>query len=193
MHIKQRKNKKWKTLFKKLQAFFCVCFWHFVCDQEGAASQSQWRSEGTGVGGQRSQAESSAASREMRMKRRGGCGVRWTSVAQSETQREGGKSSLVKTWRQTQKQQTRDNMKNDTDHRQPNNKEEKEKEQSVWEFGKNVFFFLFKKSRQKRTTSRIYTKQSSASKSTNRSRSRVVKGINLWGVECQWDTTTQVY
>lgn len=96
------------------------------------------------------------------------------SLSLRHRERGGGKSMLVKTWRQTQKQQTSDNMTLTTG---------SQIQKRTICLGRMYIFFLFKKSRQKPTTSRIYMKLSSASKWTNRLRLRVV--INLWGVECQ--------
>lgn len=177
MHIKQRKNKKWKTLFLKTASGFLCLFLTFCLRSEGSSfsvsvkvrGQRRWRPKVTGWVKCREQRdedeEEGGLRRAMNLRR---------SVW--DTERGGGKSMLVKTWRQTQKQQTSDNMTLTTG---------SQIQKRTICLGRMYIFFLFKKSRQKPTTSRIYMKLSSASKWTNRLRLRVVKGINLWGVECQ--------
>lgn len=180
MHIKQRKNKKWKTLFLKTASGFLCLFLTFCLRSEGSSfsvsvkvrGHRRWRPKVTGWVKCREQRdedeEEGGLRRAMNLRR---------SVW--DTEREGGgESALVKTWRQTQKQQTSDNMTLTTG----SQIQKRTICLGVWE---ECIFFLFKKSRQKPTTSRIYMKLSSASKWTNRLRLRVVKGINLWGVECQ--------
>lgn len=180
MHIKQRKNKKWKTLFLKTASGFLCLFLTFCLRSEGSSfsvsvkvrGQRRWRPKVTGWVKCREQRdedeEEGGLRRAMNLRR---------SVW--DTERGGGKSMLVKTWRQTQKQQTSDNMTLTT------GSQIQKKNNLFGSLGRMYIFFLFKKSRQKPTTSRIYMKLSSASKWTNRLRLRVVKGINLWGVECQ--------
>lgn len=98
------------TFFKNCKRFFV-----FVFDILSAIRREQLLSLSEGQRAPALEAKGHRLSQVPRAERWGwrggrGCGVRWTSVAQSETQREGWKSALVKTWRQTQKQQTSDNM-----------------------------------------------------------------------------------
>lgn len=168
------------TFFKNCKRFFV-----FVFDILSAIRREQLLSLSEGQRATALEAKGHRLSQVPRAERwgwrGGGAAARDEPPSLSLRHREGGggKSMLVKTWRQTQKQQTSDNMTLTT------GSQIQKKNNLFGSLGRMYIFFLFKKSRQKPTTSRIYMKLSSASKWTNRLRLRVVKGINLWGVECQ--------
>lgn len=105
MHIKQRKNKKWKTLFLKTASGFLCLFLTFCLRSEGSSfsvsvkvrGQRRWRPKVTGWVKCREQRDEDEEEEP-------------PSLSLRHRERGGGKSMLVKTWRQTQKQQTSDNM-----------------------------------------------------------------------------------
>lgn len=111
MHIKQRKNKKWKTLFKNCKRFFV-----FVFDILSAIRREQLLSLSEGQRATALEAKGHRLSQVPRAERwgwrGGGAAARDEppSLSLRHRERGGGKSMLVKTWRQTQKQQTSDNM-----------------------------------------------------------------------------------
>lgn len=90
MHIKQEKQKMKNTFFKNCKRFFV-----FVFDILSAIRREQLLSLSEGQRAPALEAKGHRLSQVPRAERWGwrggrGCGVRWTSVAQSETQREGG-------------------------------------------------------------------------------------------------------